>query len=477
MKATSMVTIVAALFALAGCFPEEKITWSPDGQTAALVTADGLRLCDAQGKLSKEPVAGVGAAAWFPDSRRIVVVRTVPAEKWEDLAQWIDEPQRKQIIENADRVSKALLDYPGKELGKAFETIKGDFLGSQGGAILLYLCKQGDAELARKYGDEWAKTKKTPVNYYCLTVYEVAGLEAKAAGGDLARALTNMRTPGVASTGSVVTVVGASENNRPALCVFGVVNRGGGVVAEGVGQYSWTADGKTLVYLRANGKESEGKMQLGTLTTRAVADEKGLLAKMGDPVDVCGLLFDEQIKVRSLRDGTILFAGLDARLPSAAKDMPTKPSLFSVKPGGDKVVRVLEPALVEKMTTALNWFVVSPDETLLAAPGITGKVEVVTLPGGAIVAVQPFEKEGARVNVLPVWRSAKELCIVTPPGAPLGSPKRTEVVMLTLAPDGTVSQSTILSKGWPDEAVASFVTESSATSQPATQPAEKTETK
>lgn len=471
MKTITMTAILAA-FVMGGCFPEEKIVWSPDGQTAAVVASDGLRLCDAQGRLSKEPAAGVTAAAWFPDSRRIAAVRAVPAETWEDLA-WVDEAQRKQIIENALRVNKALAGYPGKDLGKAFEAVKGDFLGSQGGAILLYLRKQGDAELAKKYGAEWEKLQKTPINYYCLTVYEVAALDTKAVGADLARSLTTLRNPGVSASGSAVAAVGTSENNRPALCVFGVGVKGGGLVAEGVGHYAWTADGKSLVYLRANSKDSEGNMQLGALATRAVADDKGLLAKMGAPADLCGLVFGDQFRVHCLRDGTILFAGIDVRLPSTAGDMPDNPTLFTFKPGADKsVARLLKPEAEQKLEAALNWFAVSPDEKSLALMEISGKVSVVNRASGAVTVVQPFGKEGTRIALLPSWRSATELCIVTPPGAPLGSPQRPEVVLLTLSADGTASKSTILSKDWPDATVNSFMTENKAASQPATHPAE-----
>src|SRR6476469_6542957 len=78
--------IVAAALFLTGCIPEVSFWWSPDGQTAAIRTAECLRRSDARGKLSAIVLPGdVQSAAWVPDGSALIVSLSIVANTWPEV--------------------------------------------------------------------------------------------------------------------------------------------------------------------------------------------------------------------------------------------------------------------------------------------------------------------------------------------------------------------------------------------------------
>ena len=78
--ATFAILFAIAPLLLGGCL-EKRIQWSPDGNQAALITADGLFLTDAEGQLSPLLLPDVNAVAWLSDSRRLAVAATGDSNK------------------------------------------------------------------------------------------------------------------------------------------------------------------------------------------------------------------------------------------------------------------------------------------------------------------------------------------------------------------------------------------------------------
>lgn len=70
--AAGLAVALGLTLLLGGCY-ENRIQWSPDGGTMAVITSEGLFLADSEGRLSKLLLPGVKAVAWLSDSQRLAV--------------------------------------------------------------------------------------------------------------------------------------------------------------------------------------------------------------------------------------------------------------------------------------------------------------------------------------------------------------------------------------------------------------------
>lgn len=64
------VSFAASMFLLTGCIESGKFVWNADGSEAAICANDGLRFCDATGKLSETQLKTPDELAWSKDGKR-----------------------------------------------------------------------------------------------------------------------------------------------------------------------------------------------------------------------------------------------------------------------------------------------------------------------------------------------------------------------------------------------------------------------
>jgi len=450
-----LLVVVAGLLVAAGCLLEEKVVWSPDGRRAAVIAPDGLYLCDGEGTLSPCVAEKVKAAAWLPDSKRLVVAREQPPLKmWKDVAAFIDEGAAKEVMESAARLRQEILAYqgePGKfEPGKFVE----EMAPNRVVLLAMYLRDNLAEGLPEKLGPEkWKEVQGVEAPVFSLEVGEVEGAAVKfQAPVRLLHAPAYLR---VSPNGRNVAYVTNSALPKGEWALF-VASLGGGpprLVAENVALFAdWSADGRFLAYARATGPApaSQADLRLGTISRRMVCDAEGkVLETFEKAADLAGLLFQYDLKVRCLRDGRILFAAASVQLPSTAADMPIRMTLFAVDPQRPTtLVRLLPRSAETEVPQGANYFEVSPDEQRVSIPGPQG-VAVVALATGAIE--EALADGGYGVFFVPTWRSPQELCFAVEKGAKLGSPNRREVVLWSS--DGT----RLLSKTWTDEMVTALL--------------------
>jgi hypothetical protein len=233
-----------------------------------------------------------------------------------------------------------------------------------------------------------------------------------------------------------------------------------------------------LVYARpkTNSKSNDDELdvesneaQLGSITRRRIRDDKGaLLAELGNPEDLTGLLFVAGgNRVACLPDGRILFSALDMRLPALDKDVPKIATLFMLQPDrGPTLKRVVAEKTQKQLPGRVDKFVVSPDSTRVAISGDDGSVAVVSLESGQVTPLQgPIDlyqdskkqetnddKIRAAEAPLPAWRNATEFSYAIGPGSRGGSPHRGEIVLRKLG-----SEPHAISKSWPDEMTNQFL--------------------
>src|SRR5271154_5153097 len=75
------------------------------------ISDDGLHLSDADGNLVATTIPGVNAAAWFPDSKRLLVSREIDAKTWDEAAKYLDPEQTQAAIYAAGKLRDAAMAY------------------------------------------------------------------------------------------------------------------------------------------------------------------------------------------------------------------------------------------------------------------------------------------------------------------------------------------------------------------------------
>lgn len=467
----SMAALVLVVFALCGCIPR-RVFWSPDGQHAAILAEDGLRLCDAAGKLSDVVAKDIELVAWLPDSRRFIAECSTKAETWKQAAEALSPERRDALIKLADRLREEALAYSG-DWDKFKPKVAAEMSDGELAALILYVREHRNQGLPEKLGEKWKDIEKATVEVRLLQTYELSDAGASA-GHVLTRTLDAIGELRVSPDGRAVAcvqkVTGGDNSEVYRLSVLPAAGGALRTVAEPVAFFpDWTTDGRNLVYGATRTRPVEGgdSVQLGAVAQRRVRDEAGELLKEFDaPEDLVGIVFAPQMKIRCLRDGRVLFSAAEVTLPATSKDMPQRASLFSIEPGKRPTVARLIPRDAEAGLPdglGAGYFEVSPDATRVAvAEASHANVSVLILATGDVqpVVAQP----DTELKSIPAWRTSQELSLFVPPKSKGGSEKRYEIVLWS-GPDKVKC----LSCDWPDI----FEKKEGPASQPASAPAEK----
>ena len=469
--ATFCLTLIMGLgFVIcAGCLPRQLVVWSPDGGQAVVMDSNSTSLCDGDGKLARLDIGTVQAAAWTADSKRVLLAVQKSAAKWAQLAAVLDDSTRQAVIATADDFEKAILATPaGEELTdkgtqdiakKVFEN-----RGSLAPAATVYLRDARPDAMRKRLGDKWKTMAELSVPYTQLGLYDLDGMSLKP-GLVILNSLEGINELRLAPAGRAVAFVTGSDRTESTFTLWlaqMTANAAPREIADGVAIFpDFSANGQCVIYIQS-AKSPEGKAApLGTLGIRQVADANGaLLTELPEAEDLAALVFDNMLAVRCLADGRILFSSGDANLPAALAEMQKTKSLFTFNPGEPAKVTRVVPDKGENQLPEDLLFDLSPDRKHVSVAGTNAKVCVVTPADGQITWVQ---QEEGKLQMLPSWRRAGELCFIIPAvkGAPNG---RSEVALWS------AGKTTVISKAWPD-AVMENLTFAPSQKPPATAPA------
>lgn len=482
MKRRIVCIAAAALAAaaLSGCIPK-KIVWSPDGRRAVVVANKRIYLCDENGNLSAPIVEDVAddtmtPVAWFPDSRRILVVRREEqVQQWPVVAAVMSDSVREAVVARAQQLRDDLAAHEG-DWDDFTPTALQDLTGVQKDAAALYIREHVADTLAEHLNESWwSRIQRASVEIWSLQVFEVHEDRAEA-GPQIVRAIDGILETRIAPDGAKVAYVSAAletsdQGELPAppdeVPVLFVVSADGSTATKPVADYvawfpDWSPDSRHLTFAQPNRpiKSDSDDLVLGTVSRRRVADEDGLLLDaFGGQVALAGILFSPVTKIRCLPDGQILFSAAEVHLPSTAPDMPQRLTLFLVDPRRRATVARAVPReaemhpVVEGMSIAL--FEVSPDGTRVAMAHGDGRVAIFSLDIGHVRLVQAEKVQhkgwGPKLRTMPTWRSNDELCFAVPAGSKHGSPDRAEIVLWS------EKQQRVLSKSWPADVAADLL--------------------
>lgn len=455
------VAVVVVTTGLIGCIPEKRVFWSADGRWAAVRAGDGLYLCDEHGKLSERLLTDVGSVAWFADSKRLILARNVKAKTWDEVVQAVDSEVVRELEARGDRLHAEVLAYEGDLDDFEPQSTEG-LTDTAKVALMLYVRDKRSAGMPEKLGKHWEGIEKAEAWLGVLQLAEAreAALEL---GPILVTSVNGIGEPGISPDGRKVAYLeaaGGEQESRRLHVVAVDASNPPALVAERTSMFTdWSADGRYLAYAAANALSvgSDGAMRLGVIARRQVCDgQGGLLETLPEAEDLAGILFQQETKVRCLRDGRVIFATLEVQLPCTSKDMPQRSGLFAVDPERQPVVTRLIPRQAEAvLPDAVPFFELSPDERHVCVPGLDGRVAVLTLATGEVWTLHSDE-EADELRTVPTWRSADELCFSfgPQPGEPDG---RAEIVLGKLDWEKRQVERKAISRDWPESVVDGFL--------------------
>ena len=432
--------IVIAL--LPGCIPEQRVIWSPDGRQAMVLGREdelqSLYLCDGNGALSPRLFEHVHLAAWRPDSRGIILVRSHFTGSWTELEPFLSTMERDEIAQAAGAVRAGHARTGGFEI---LESI--DAVDNFKNAVMLYL-RHHHAGLFKaqekaplrvlvnriQTGTVQDQTIQIDKTVSCSTM-PVWGLRVSPANRAVAYTLGD--------SGGKLSLYIASLDETPR------VKR----IAEHVSMYpDWSADGRSVVYAVSSGK-ADGGLSLGAVAQTRVADTSGrLLKEETEREELVGLIMNNLIRVRCLPDGGIVFSAFEISLPATADDMPDHMTLFTIHPSRRPIVSRILPRNVESRFSGDRsmFYEFSPDYNYIVFPDDDDGLVVLHFSTGKLRQVGLAEPAH-----LPSWRTANELCCSPCPP----EMKHPGVVLYSL--DEEDAEPRVLSDKWPAELLRSLV--------------------
>ncbi len=309
------------------------------GMTLVVLAAapSSAALSDADCELSEKLGPEGARAAWFPDSKRLLVVQKTPLRGWRDIADHLTADRREAVEAAAVDLNRQARAFSG-DVQQFEPQFSEPLTGGERAAVLFCLRDEHAEGMAEKFGEAWDKLAEAEYSIGSFEVFEVRGLDARRRES-LFTWLDGLHELRISPDGRHMAFVSGMPTLKGDALRLYVASIDGDTRVQAVADYvaqnfDWTPDGHGLVYAHANLPPAEdGKaLRLGAISRRVVADDQRLLEAPGEVEDLVGLLFDEQLRVRSLADGRILFCASEVTLPATEKEMPQTLSLFTVDP-------------------------------------------------------------------------------------------------------------------------------------------------
>jgi len=424
MNAKKMI-MLACVALLAGCDPEERLWWSPQGDRAVVRVGDELRLMDAEGHLG-DVVMGkdatekvlVSSVSWLPDGSGFVTTRVRVIARWADARPLIPASEAEKVeamqpavlalLQTASKtdaklkvIDELLKHMPEQQVERLMQALR---VNHQSDTVALERLLNATPD-----GKETLDWLKKPGEGF--TVYEVCLCRLQDGHvketRTLAASLRAMVLPRVSPEGGRVAVVHLNEDRDDAALVVMTLDGKSRVTAsEATGTvYDWMPDGRSLVLMTPASRDDDHLEVIHRIT---VVDDKGQLIekpKVGPTLAMAITQLGSHLQV--LPDGRALFACQPITFPATGSGLEQPPGLFLLSADGSTVTPV--PTAPGDLPSNLRHFVVSPDGKRVAVvESETDAVAVVELETAKTTFVSPVH-DLWQCRTLPSWKSATEL--------------------------------------------------------------------
>lgn len=451
---TRICLLLLAVFT-AGCLPEKRIVWSPDGSKAAVMGDDGLRIVTPDGKLSDLLIPNARRAAWFADGRRILVITSKKMAKWAEIEPQLAAEDRTRVTQLAQMLRAQVLAHtgPGNEFDLKFTapTTPGETV-----AAVLYARDRMPEGMAEKLGDKWKDVENFELDLCRAVVFTVDG-DKVIEQAKLMTSVDDLREPSVSPSSRHVAFIratptvdsGDSLDPNDLVVIPGEAVPAQPVIIKHVAYgYDWSADGRSLAVVHTP-VVSTKSVTVGAVATVEIVKEDGTSVNASDVKveDRVGLFFNQFGCVKYHNDGRLIFSAHAATLPATDQEMPRCWSLYawspSMRAGSTRLLgRGADAILTDEQST----FELSPDGKRAVMYGGNGDTVVADLTTGE-TAVWFDTKEAGGTQSRPTWRNNAEVCAVIPWDVTKSKPEQWSVVLIPS--EGAVRT---LSTGWPEAA-------------------------
>jgi hypothetical protein len=450
------VAVAAVALLAGGCLPEGFIWWSPDGQTAAVRTSEGLRLAGTNGQLSAIILPGeIQSAAWLPDGSELVVSRSFKLTNWAAVEKMIPREEATLTLQMAQAmpdllkagltVSSASMDDLTEKFLKPLGMAESPVLEAAWACALMMHRDQLRAAMAgvtnaAKLQAEILSSETNGISIYEISLLALHHGHPAGEARPIIRSLRPLLDPVLSPRHSVV----AFRTDDRALKAMTLDGSSCLVVAsEDVPSAVWSADGRALIHV-VMGKSDK----VGEIRSRTVVSDSGELlpnAPRAESLAMGAFTAGASPRLAVLPDGRILFASMLISLPARAASIYPGAQFFLLDPAkrdaAPVAVAIKEGSLPEDLST----FAPSPDGRFVAvAEGGSDTVAVCQLATGKVRIISPSHA-GWKTCMMPAWRSSRDLTFAALPSATAARPE-----LILWQADAPVR---VLSKDWPDSVV------------------------
>lgn len=427
------------VLALAGCLPEERFWWSPDGSVALVRLEDGLHLARADGSLPVAVSLDIGKGgdsssrvSWLPDGRGFVVNRVLSFPTWEAAKATLPADEAKEVERlagglrplitawNAAHAQEA--DKQGDDFTSWLPVKDKELLGAA--FFLAYTTQRETIEEELRKTPKGRETiqhlrdeeVKFSVHDICLVKMKDGKVEGEPRS--LIRSLRALLFPKVSPTAQVMAFLQVMAGGDAVKLVAAALDGSARleVAHETSAAFDWTADGRSLVYSApVMGRENT---MLQRIQRVEVLKEDGGLRKrregevehpdeLKSPVNLAMALMPSTARVIALPDGRVLFASQPVTFPARGEGLEVAPLLFTVTADGKTLAPV--PTAPGDLPANLGYFAASPDGKKVAVvESDTDAVAVVEIESGNTEIVSPVHADW-QCRTMPAWKSSTEL--------------------------------------------------------------------
>lgn len=422
------------------------LVWSSDGKLGAAVGAKGLRICDGEGSISKIVVDKAGMFRWIPQEHQGLYVGYDYVSRWSDLKQLLSAEQEKLIVDESTKLRRKLFTYRG-DPKKFAENALRTFNYPLEAAIHLHHLAAPDVE--KVAATKWPAYSAIKVPVFFIKLIQVD-----------AQSATQMRTVDrgidevvelrVSPNGKYIACVkhqNGQERNYLVVIPNVAFSKPIYVAANTNCYPDWSSDSRFLYYSRGNTDDEPDflkgqNIHEGSLFKVEVIDTAGKTIAPLKPQKLARLIFDNRAPVRTLKDGRVLFASREVRIPLGAGAILTN-AVFGLDGSRAEVLF--------RKNDDVAFFEPNPEQDQLAVCTNGGALYVIKINGTD--PVELCNGKDLRISgIFPQWKTNHELSYGTEQPAPKGSKPNYAVALWTRG--AGVKD---LSKAWGKEAASEVI--------------------
>lgn len=458
-KQIHSVALAAMALFLGGCQPEEFIWWSPNGQTAAVRTSDGLRLAGTNGQLSEVILPGeIQSAAWLPNNSSLAVSRSFTLTNWSAAERMIPHEEAAATTQMA-RAIPDLLKAGLTASGGSWNNIEEKFLTPLGMtesqalepalACALSLHRAQISAViagftnASKLEADLLSFQNNGISIYEISILSMRNDRPTGEPRALIRSLRPLLDPVLSPRHSIL----AFRTGSGALQAMTLDGKRSMVAADkNVSSAAWSADGRTLFHIVIGDSD-----EVGEIRSRTVVSDSGELLSGAPQAKMLAMAVfaGAHPRLHVLPSGRILFASMPITLPARAGSIDQAAQFFLLDPANFDAAPGAVAIKDGSLPNDLSAFSPSPDGRFVAVVERgTDAVALLELATGSVRIISPAHA-GWKSRMIPSWRNNHELTFAALPSA---TAPRPELILWQAA-----APARVLSKDWPGNIVKAWL--------------------